>query len=191
MTVANCTTPANFFHLLRRQMKRSFRKPLVVFTPKSLLRHPKAVSTIEELAEGGFKEVIDDTIDAKKATKLVFVSGKFYYDLLAEREKLNRNDVALVRIEQLFPLNKEAIQQVIDRYPNVQKYVWAQEEPRNMGPWAYMNERFEYLDLVKLSVCSRPFYAVPAAGSSTRFKRRHQRVIDCVFDNDNDKNTSK
>lgn len=190
MTVANCTTPANFFHLLRRQMKRDFRKPLVVFTPKSLLRHPKAVSTLEELAEGGFKEVIDDTLDKKKVKKLVFVSGKFYYDLLAEREKLDNKEIALVRIEQLFPLNKEAIQKVIDSYPNVKKYVWAQEEPRNMGPWAYMNERFEYLDLVKLEVCSRPFYAVPAAGSSARFKRRHQRVIDCVF-NKNDKNTSK
>ena len=191
MTVANCTTPANFFHILRRQMHRKFRKPLVVFTPKSLLRHPKAVSTIEELAEGQFQEVIDDTIKPENVKKLVFVSGKFYYDLLAEREKLNRNDVALVRMEQLFPLNKEAIQQVINKYKNAEKYVWAQEEPRNMGAWAYMNERFEYLNLVKLNLCSRPFYAVPAAGSSTRFKRRHQRVINCVFDNNNEKNTSK
>ena len=191
MTVANCTTPANFFHILRRQMHRKFRKPLVVFTPKSLLRHPKAVSTIEELAEGQFQEVIDDTIKPENVKKLVFVSGKFYYDLLAEREKLNRNDVALVRMEQLFPLNKEAIQQVINKYKNAEKYVWAQEEPRNMGAWAYMNERFEYLDLVKLNLCSRPFYAVPAAGSSTRFKKRHQRVINCVFDNNNEKNTSK
>jgi 2-oxoglutarate dehydrogenase E1 component len=191
MTVANCTTPANFFHILRRQMHRKFRKPLVVFTPKSLLRHPKAVSTIEELANGKFQEIIDDAnADPKKVKKLVFVSGKFYYDLLAENEKLNRDDIAFIRIEQLFPLNKEAIKKVIDKYKNVKKYVWAQEEPRNMGPWSYMNERFEYLDLVKLDVCSRPFYAVPAAGSSARFKRRHQRVIDCVFDN-NKNNTSK
>lgn len=191
MTVANCSTPANFFHILRRQMHRKFRKPLVVFTPKSLLRHPKAVSTVEELAEGKFQEIIDDTINPDKVKKLVFVSGKFYYDLLAEREKLNREDIALIRMEQLFPLNKEAIQQVIDQYKNVKKYIWAQEEPRNMGAWSYMNERFEYLDLVKLEVCSRPFYAVPAAGSSARFKRRQQRVIDCVFDNNNENNTSK
>ena len=191
MTVANCSTPANFFHILRRQMHRKFRKPLVLFTPKSLLRHPKAVSTIEELAEGKFQEIIDDTINPDKVKKLVFVSGKFYYDLLAEREKLNREDIALIRMEQLFPLNKEAIQQVIDKYKNVKKYIWAQEEPRNMGAWSYMNERFEYLDLVKLEVCSRPFYAVPAAGSSARFKRRQQRVIDCVFDNNNENNTSK
>jgi len=191
MTVANCSNPANFFHILRRQMHRKFRKPLVVFTPKSLLRHPKAVSTIEELAEGKFQEIIDDTINPDQVKKLVFVSGKFYYDLLAEREKLNGDDIALIRMEQLFPLNKEAIQQVIDKYKNVKKYIWAQEEPRNMGAWSYMNERFEYLDLVKLEVCSRPFYAVPAAGSSARFKRRQQRVIDCVFDNNNENNTSK
>jgi len=178
MTVANCTTPANMYHILRRQMKRDFRKPLVVFTPKSLLRHPKAVSTIEELASGSFQEVIDDTINKEKVTKMVFCTGKFYYDLLAEREKLDRNDVALVRIEQLFPLHLEKIQQIIDKYPNVKNYVWAQEEPRNMGAWSYLLDRF---DLVKLELASRNFYSVPAAGSSTRFKKRHQAVIDKVF----------
>ena len=184
MTVANCSTPANFYHLLRRQMKRNFRKPLIVFTPKSLLRHPKAVNTIEELANGEFQEVIDDTLNPKNVTKLVFCMGKFYYDLLAEREKLGREDVALVRIEQLFPLHLEKIQQVIDRYPNVTDYVWAQEEPRNMGAWSHMLERF---DLVRLQVASRKYYAVPAAGSSTRFKKRHQKVIDSVFNNNKDK----
>ena len=179
MNIANCTTPANFFHLLRRQMKRDFRKPLIVFTPKSLLRHPKAISTMHDLVEGTFQEVIDDTIDTKKATKMVFVSGKFYYDLLAEREKLNRMDVALIRVEQLFPLHKEKIQAIIAKYKNVTQYVWAQEEPRNMGAWSHMLERF---DMVDLKLSSRPYYAVPAAGSSTRFKQRHQLVIDSVFD---------
>ena len=178
MTVANCTTPSNFYHLLRRQMKRNFRKPLIVFTPKSLLRHPKAVNTIEDLATGEFQEVIDDTLNPAKVTKLVFCMGKFYYDLLAEREILEREDIALVRIEQLFPLHLEKIQQVIDRYPAIKEYVWAQEEPRNMGAWSFMLERF---DLVKLNVCSRKYYAVPAAGSSTRFKKRHKAVIDSVF----------
>lgn len=179
MNVANCTTPANIYHLLRRQMKRDFRKPLIVFTPKSLLRHPKAVSTIDDLAKGEFQEVIDDTIEVKNVKKMVFVSGKFYYDLLAEREKLDRNDIALIRVEQLFPLHKEKIQTLIDKYDKVTEYIWAQEEPRNMGAWSHMLERF---DMVNLKVCSRPFYAVPAAGSSTRFKRRHQRVIDSVFE---------
>ena len=181
MTVTNCTTPANFYHLLRRQMKRDYRKPLIVFTPKSLLRHSKVVSTVEELATGEFQEVIDDTINPDKVKKLVFCMGKFYYDLLEEREILERDDVALVRIEQLFPLHLEKLQKAIDRYPNVVNYVWAQEEPRNMGAWSFMLERF---DLVKLSVCSRKYYAVPAAGSSTRFKKRHKAVIDSVF-NDN------
>ena len=178
MTVANCTTPANFFHLLRRQMKREYRKPLIVFTPKSLLRHVKAVNTIEDLATGEFQEVIDDTINPDKVNKLVFCMGKFYYDLLAEREENKRDDVALVRIEQLFPLHKEKIQQVIDRYPNIEDYIWAQEEPRNMGAWSYMLQRFE---LKNLSVRSRKYYAVPAAGSSTRFKKRHKALIDSVF----------
>ncbi|MDB2620197.1 2-oxoglutarate dehydrogenase E1 component [Flavobacteriaceae bacterium] len=178
MTVANCTTPANFYHLLRRQMKRNFRKPLIVFTPKSLLRHPKAVNSIEDLATGEFQEVIDDSLNPSKVTKLVFCMGKFYYDLLAEREILEREDVALVRIEQLFPLHLEKIQRVIDRYPAVKEYIWAQEEPRNMGAWSFMLER---LELVKLNVKSRKYYAVPAAGSSTRFKKRHKAVIDSVF----------
>ena len=178
MTVANCTTPSNFYHLLRRQMKRNYRKPLIVFTPKSLLRHPKAVNSIEDLATGEFQEVIDDSLNPSKVTKLVFCMGKFYYDLLAEREILEREDVALVRIEQLFPLHLEKIQRVIDRYPAVKEYIWAQEEPRNMGAWSFMLER---LELVKLNVRSRKYYAVPAAGSSTRFKKRHKAVIDSVF----------
>ncbi|UKM65992.1 2-oxoglutarate dehydrogenase E1 component [Flavobacteriaceae bacterium GSB9] len=179
MVVADCTTPANMFHLLRRQMKRDFRKPLIVFTPKSLLRHPKAVSSISELASGKFQEVIDDTIEPKNVKKLVFCTGKFYYDLLEERESLNRDDVALVRIEQLFPLHLGKIQEVINRYANVEKYVWAQEEPKNMGAWMHMAQR---MDLVKLEVCSRPYSSVPAPGSSTRDKRRQKRVINDVFD---------
>ncbi|WP_298763174.1 2-oxoglutarate dehydrogenase E1 component [uncultured Polaribacter sp.] len=178
MTVANCTTPANFYHLLRRQMKRDYRKPLIVFTPKSLLRHPKVISSMEDLATGEFQEVIDDTLNPKNVKKLVFCMGKFYYDLLEERDKLEREDVALVRIEQLFPLHLDKLQQIIDKYSNVTDYVWAQEEPRNMGAWSFMLERF---DLVKLNVCSRKYYAVPAAGSSTRFKKRHKAVIDSVF----------
>ncbi|WP_075343830.1 2-oxoglutarate dehydrogenase E1 component [Tenacibaculum agarivorans] len=178
-TIANCSTPANMYHILRRQMKRDFRKPLVVFTPKSLLRLPAAVSTIEELAEGTFQEVIDDTIDTAKVKKMVFCTGKFYYDLLAEREKLGRNDVALIRIEQLFPLHHDQIKAVMDRYPNVERYVWAQEEPRNMGAWLHMLERFE---LATLECASEKYRAAPAAGSSTRFKERHQAIINKVFD---------
>jgi len=179
MIVADCTTPANFFHLLRRQMKWSFRKPLIVLTPKSLLRHPKAVSSLNEFENGQFQEVIDDSINPDMVKKLVFCTGKFYYDLLAEREILKKQDVALIRIEQLFPLHLEKIQRVIDRYPAVEKYIWAQEEPKNMGAWSHMMQRF---DLVKLEVASRPYASVPAPGSSSRDKRRQKRVIDQVFE---------
>ncbi|CAM1351019.1 2-oxoglutarate dehydrogenase E1 component [Tenacibaculum insulae] len=178
-TIANCSTPANMYHILRRQMKRDFRKPLVVFTPKSLLRLPKAVNPIEDLANGSFKEVIDDTIETSKVKKMVFCTGKFYYDLLAERERLERDDVALVRIEQLFPLHNDQIKEVMDKYPNVTRYVWAQEEPKNMGSWGYMVERFE---LARLECASRGYHSAPAAGSSARYKRRHQKVLDKVFD---------
>lgn len=180
MYVADCTTPANFFHLLRRQMKTKFRKPLVVFSPKSLLRHPLCVSTVEELTHGQFQETIDDTtVDKKKVKTLVFCTGKFYYDILAERENLKRNDVALVRIEQLFPFPAAQIKKIIDSYPNADDYVWAQEEPKNMGAYSFMLMNF---DLVKWRLASLKAYAAPAAGSSTRDRRRHADAIRMVFD---------
>ena len=181
MFVADCTTPANIFHLLRRQMKSNYRKPLIVFTPKSLLRHPKVVSTVEEFANGSFQTVIDDTIEANKVKSLVFVTGKFYYDLLDERENLNRDDVALIRIEQLFPLPTKAIQDLLKKYNKADEVVWAQEEPKNMGAYSYM---LMHLDETKtFRVATRRPYGSPAAGSATRSKRRHQEVIDYVFDN--------
>ncbi len=181
MFVADCTTPANMFHLLRRQMKSNYRKPLIVFTPKSLLRHPKVVSSVEEFANGKFEMVIDD-LDAKAENikTLVFVTGKFYYDLLEEREKLERDDVALVRIEQLFPLPIHEIRTIIKKYKHATDKVWAQEEPKNMGAYSFM---LMHLDDVKdFRVASRRPYGAPAAGSSVRAKKRHQEVIDYVFD---------
>ncbi|WP_405380270.1 2-oxoglutarate dehydrogenase E1 component [Maribacter sp. LLG6340-A2] len=181
MYIADVTTPAQMFHILRRQMKANFRKPLIIFTPKSLLRHPKAVSKISDLTEGSFKEVIDDAaVEVKNVKSLVFCTGKFYYDLLAEREKLERNDVALVRVEQLFPLPDEQIKELIAKYKNVDDLVWAQEEPRNMGAWSHLLMHFS--DVHKFRVASRRFYAAPAAGSAVRSKMRHQQVIDYVFD---------
>lgn len=180
MYIADCTTPANFYHLLRRQMKTTFRKPLIVFTPKSLLRHPLVVSSVDEFATGTFQETIDDTTVDKKAVKtLVFCTGKFYYDLLAEREANGRKDVALVRIEQLFPLPVEQLKEIIASYPNADDYVWAQEEPRNMGAYSFMLMNF---DLVKLRVASLKAYSAPAAGSYARSKKRHAAAIAMVFD---------
>ncbi|MBT8245703.1 MAG: 2-oxoglutarate dehydrogenase E1 component [Winogradskyella sp.] len=181
MFVADCTTPANMFHLLRRQMKANYRKPLVVFTPKSLLRHPKVVSRVDEFAKGSFQMLIDDeNAKVDKVKTLVFVTGKFYFDLLEEQEKLEREDVALVRIEQLFPLPAEAMRETIEKYKNANDVVWAQEEPRNMGAYSHM---LMHLDEAKtFRAASRRPYGAPAAGSSVRSKIRHKEVIDFVFD---------
>jgi 2-oxoglutarate dehydrogenase E1 component len=185
MYVADVTTPANMFHLLRRQMKAKFRKPLVVFTPKSLLRHPKVVSTKEELANGNFQELLDDDVATAVKTKtLVFCTGKFYYDLLARKEETKREDVALVRLEQLFPIPAEAMRKVIKKYGKAEEIVWAQEEPRNMGAWGHLLMHLE--EAKTFRVASRRFYGAPAAGSAVRSKRRHEQVIDYVFDKSKD-----
>ncbi|WP_367756638.1 2-oxoglutarate dehydrogenase E1 component [Flavobacterium sp. WC2430] len=180
MFVADCTTPANFFHLLRRQMKTKFRKPLIVFTPKSLLRDPRCISTIEELENGSFQETIDDTAVNKADVKtLVFCTGKFYYDITAERENNGRKDVAVVRIEQLFPLPVEQLKAIIALYPNADDYVWAQEEPKNMGAYSFMLMNF---NLVKWRLASLKAYSASASGSYTRAKRRQADAIKMVFD---------
>ncbi len=190
MYVADVSTPAQMFHILRRQMKVNFRKPLIIFTPKSLLRNPRAVSSVEDFTSGGFQDVIDDNIiAASKAKTLVFCTGKFYYDLLSEREKLERNDVALVRVEQLFPLPEEQMIAIINKYKNADDVVWAQEEPRNMGAWSHMMMHFS--EAHKFRVASRRFYAAPAAGSAVRSKARHQQVIDYVFDKTKDNLTRR
>ncbi|NAY92736.1 2-oxoglutarate dehydrogenase E1 component [Muricauda sp. JGD-17] len=185
MFVADVTTPANMFHLLRRQMKANFRKPLVIFTPKSLLRHPKVLSTKEEMANGSFQMVIDDdTAKASNIKTLVFCTGKFYYDLLEQREKLQRDDVALVRLEQLFPLPAQEIRKIIKKYKSADDIVWAQEEPRNMGAWGHLLMHLE--EAKQFRVASRRFYGAPAAGSAVRSQRRHAQVIEYVFDKGKD-----
>lgn len=181
MFIMNCTTPANMYHLLRKQMKAPFRKPLIVFTPKSLLRHPLVVSSVDEFANGKFQMIINDTkVKADKVKTLVFVAGKFYYDLLEQREKLERDDVALVRLEQLFPLPEKQIREALSKYKNADDHVWAQEEPRNMGAYSHI---LMNLDEAKtFRAATRRTYGAPAAGSSVRSKIRHQEVIDFVFD---------
>ena len=179
--VANCTTPANMYHLLRRQMKTNYRKPLIVFTPKSLLRHSKAVSSVDEFTKGGFQLVIDNSnADPKIIETIVFVTGKFYYDLLEERERLGRDNVAIIRIEQLFPLPKEIIRSIIRKYSNTSDIVWAQEEPKNMGVYGFLLMNLK--EAKDFRIASRRYYGATAAGSSIRFEKRHREVIDYVFD---------
>jgi len=190
MFVADCSTPANMFHILRRQLKANYRKPLIVFTPKSLLRHPKVISKVEDFSDGCFQPLIDDqNANTKKTKTLVFVTGKFYYDLLEAKENLSRDDVALVRIEQLFPLPKNDINNVLLKYINVDDIVWAQEEPRNMGALGHLLLHLE--DIKNWRIASRRSYSAPAAGSATRSKRRHKEIIDFVFDKTKDNQRRK
>ena len=177
MQIVNCTTPANFYHVMRRQLKRDFRKPLVVFTPKSLLRHPKCVSSISDLAEGTFKGIIDDTIVPKSVERLVLCSGKIYYELLDRREQEKDNSVALVRVEQLFPLDKNAVLNLIEKY-NAKEVVWVQEEPENMGAWTYI---LSELRKTGIDVISREASAATATGSSKTSAVEQKELIDKVF----------
>lgn len=178
--VVNCTTPANFFHALRRQVKWPFRKPLVVFTPKSLLRHPKCVSTLDELASGRFTEVIDDqSVNKKKVKRVGLCSGKIYYDLLAAREEKGRTeDVAMVRVEQLYPFPKQRLERIIKSYGKDTEFFWVQEEPENMGAWNYIMRVWPEQ---KLELISRHESGSPASGSMKRFLQRQNRIIDTFF----------
>lgn len=177
--VVNCTTPANFFHVLRRQLKRSFRKPLVVFTPKSLLRHPLCTSSVDELATGCFQEVIDDTVDPKQVKDVVFCQGKLYYEMLQHREALKAKDVALVRLEQIYPLPEKQLAAVLKKYSGATRLRWAQEEPENMGAWSFLLRKWN----AKLELIARDESSSPASGSPKRAEKRQQRIITTVFDN--------
>lgn len=178
MTVANCTTPANFYHLLRRQHKRNFRRPLVVMSPKSLLRLPKAQSSMEELAHGTFQPILSDTAVApEKVTKVVFCSGKLYYELANEREAQGADHVAIIRIEQLYPLDDLAIKQEVAKYPNAAMHVWAQEEPANMGAWTYMLWQMHQ----PLTLVSPAPSAATASGSNKVALQRQRETIERVF----------
>jgi 2-oxoglutarate decarboxylase len=189
MYVANCTTPAQYFHLLRRQMyggpdRRGTRKPLVIFTPKSLLRHPRAVSTLHDFTAGGFAEILDDSLvsDSAAISRVVFCSGKIYYDLLAAREERKAGHVALVRVEQLYPFASSQAREILQRYPASAEVVWAQEEPRNMGAWRVLRELIQpLLDQTQREVryVGRPESASPATGSA---KRHQQEVAEILND---------
>jgi 2-oxoglutarate dehydrogenase E1 component len=173
--VANVTTPAQYFHILRRQTVLPL-KPLVIFTPKSLLRSPKAVSSFEDLTHGGFREVIGDTLDSSRVRKLVFCSGKVYYDLLAAREAKKIEDVALIRVEELYPFPDRQVADVLARYHPSVEIIWAQEDPRNMGAWRFVSGRFRDLGR-KAEYVGRPFTASPAAGSAKRHAAEQAKLI--------------
>ncbi len=180
MQIVNCTTPANMFHLLRRQVKRPFRKPLIVFTPKKLLRYPKAVSSLAEMAKGRFQEVIDDaSANVKTTDTVIFCSGKVYYDILEQKEERNAGEnMAIVRVEQLYPFPAKQLAAIIKRYGSKAKYLWVQEEPENMGAWGFMLRHFK---LAPIDCISRPASGSPAAGSPRIHEQRFKALMDKIF----------
>jgi len=179
MQVMMPTTPANMFHLLRRQVLGDIRIPMVVFTPKSLLRHPLVISPIEHLTSHEFLEIIlDDKVSQGKADMLIFTSGKIYYELLERREKLELKNFAIIRIEQLFPFPAEEIRLIKFRNPNAKRVMWVQDEPANMGAWPYISRKFPELEL---ELVSRPESASPATGLLEKHKKSLERILNTVF----------
>ena len=183
MQVINASTPANYFHALRRQMRRNFRKPLIVMTPKSLLRNELSVSTLADLTRSGFEPVLDETDDlqAAQVRRLVFCSGKVYYDLLKARRKEALRDVALLRIEQLYPFPGEEFETVLKRYPNAREIVWCQEEPQNQGAWYQVRHRLETLSRREALYAGRAAASAPATGLSKIHDSEQQRLVEAAL----------
>ncbi len=178
MQVVNCSTPAQYFHLLRRQVKRSFRKPLIVMTPKSLLRHPMAVSTLKELSEGSFSEVLDDPRRPENPRRLLFCSGKIYYDLAARRDEIKGGETAIVRLEQLYPFPRDDLARILDSCRGVESVAWVQEEPRNRGAWVFVKDRFQrFFEGIQLQYTGREESASPATGSHSRHQREQAEIL--------------
>ncbi len=180
MQIANLTTPAQLFHVMRRQMVRDFRKPLVIMSPKSLLRHPRVVSSLADLSEGSFHEMIDDQYiqDREKVKRIVLCSGKVYYDLLQSREEKKNEEVALVRLEQLYPVNALMLTQLILKYPADAEVCWCQEEPRNMGAWPFLALELEEKAGIRMKYIGRDASASPAVGS----KKAHDQEVKAIVD---------
>jgi 2-oxoglutarate dehydrogenase E1 component len=183
--VVNASTPAQYFHCLRRQVKRRWRKPIVMFTPKSLLRHRRVVSSLDELGTGRFQKVLADERQApEKTSHIVLCTGKLYYELIEARDELQRSDVAIIRIEQIYPVADALLHKTIGNYAEGTPVVWAQEEPKNMGAWSYWHSRFgeKWLGRYPLSVVARPRSASPATGSPGAHKREQSELIAQAFE---------
>ncbi len=182
MYILNCTTPANLFHALRRQTARPFRKPLVIFTPKSLLRHPKCVSSLNDFGKGTFfQEVIDDNFaDPAKVKRVLFCNGKIYYDLVGKQQLEERKDVAVVRLEQLYPIATDQIKEVRNRYPQTKECFWVQEEPENMGAAGFVMRKFPDLGC-SIKLVSRKGSSSPSTGFSVMHKKQQEELIHQAF----------
>ena len=180
--VCNLSTPAQYFHLLRRQVKAKFRKPLIIMAPKSLLRHPLAVSDLKEMTTGNFKEVIEDPDSLKSVRRVLFCSGKIYYELLQKRREMKKTDTAILRLEQFYPFPEKQLKAVIRKYKQVQQFNWVQEEPENMGAWFFVRPRFEKLIKKPLQYIGRNAAASPATGFPNIYRKEQTAVIDTAFE---------
>ena len=180
--VCNLTTPAQYFHVLRRQIKAGFRKPLIIMSPKSLLRHPKVISPLANLAEGCFQEVLDDSLDPEQVERILLCSGKVYYDLDAHREAMSLANTALIRIELLYPFPERAIDACLSKYSKAHEVIWVQEESRNLGAWAYMHERFMlHFPQIDLKYLGRDENASSATGSFKQYQQEQKKLIEGAF----------
>lgn len=188
LQVCNLTTPAQYFHVLRRQMKRNFVKPLVLMTPKSLLTHPECVSGIEDFAQGtSFSEVLDDTSPDRgqedRISRLIFCSGKVYYDLLEYRRKHEIDNAAIIRLEQIYPFHSDKVSEIAARYPNATKWVWCQEEPLNMGAWTFIEPRLQKLSDLRVRYAGRDAASSPSSGAKAIHKKEQYRLLEEAFSN--------
>jgi 2-oxoglutarate dehydrogenase E1 component len=188
MWITNPTNPSQLFHLMRRQVKHPLAKPLIIFTPKGLLRHPDCVSSIQNFTAGAFQEILDDTLPANKVTRLGFCSGRIYYDLVSERSKIKLEDIAFIRLEQLYPLNIEKLKELIQKYSGVKEYLWVQEEPINMGAWGYIHHYLRELLPKELKCIARERSASPATGFPYVHKKEHAALMNSIF---SDKHTTQ
>ncbi|UCG13564.1 MAG: 2-oxoglutarate dehydrogenase E1 component [Deltaproteobacteria bacterium] len=176
--VCNPTTPAQYFHLLRRQVKRQFRKPLVIMTPKSLLRHPLAVSNLSDFTTGSFQEILDDSLNKKDSRRILFCSGKIYYELFQRRQDLEAFDVGLVRLEQFYPFPEKQLAEVVAKYSRIKDWYWVQEEPENMGGWSFVRPRLASLVRRHIKYIGRQAAASPATGYPSVYKRQQAALVE-------------
>ena len=175
--VCNLTTPAQYFHALRKQMKQVFRKPLIIMAPKSLLRHKMAVSALSDFTEGKFNPVIGDPSASKRSARLLLCSGKIYYDLLARREEQDGDDVAIIRVEQLYPFPKNHLKAILQQYEQAVEVFWVQEETRNRGAWTFIRDQFLDFYDVKIDYIGRPASASPATGSYSEHAQELEEIL--------------
>ena len=182
MQILNLTTPAQYFHALRHQMKVGYRRPMIIMSPKSLLRHPRALSPVVDMTQKHFRQVLDDTCDPRHVAHVLICSGKVYYDLKAKQDYMETKTTAILRMEQLYPFPEQNLQTCFARYPHVRQVTWVQEEPKNFGAWAAIRDRFiTHFPAIDLQYVGRDESASSATGSSRLHKEQQEQLVEEAF----------